>query len=82
VDVLALVDRKITKEYWWTSDSVGHILCYRKKSAADFACKRLKHNNTRVVPFEYAMKVINDQAHEIMDATYAHPHCSDAHGQY
>ena len=62
---LALVDRKLTKESWWTSDDSTLILNYEKKTAAEFACRRLKRNNPRVVLFKEACDIIEEQNREI-----------------
>lgn len=66
VEKIALVDRKKTKSQWWTSDQSQLILNYRKRSAADFACKRLKRNNPEVISYERAVKVVENQAKEIL----------------
>jgi hypothetical protein len=66
IDTLALVDRKLTKSTWWTSDDTGKILNYRKLSAADFACKRLRKNHARVVDYKDACRIISEQANEII----------------
>lgn len=62
---LALVDRKICKSLWWTSDDPSIILDYQKESAADFACKRLRKNYAVVVPFHEAYAIIDDQRKNI-----------------
>jgi hypothetical protein len=65
IDYLGLVDRKITKRIWWTSDDANLLLRYHSQSAADFVAKRLRLNNARVVPSEQAASVITRQAQRI-----------------
>lgn len=42
-----LVDRKITKRFWWSPDSY-YAMVFEKKDAAEFQAKRYKYNNVRV----------------------------------
>lgn len=42
-----LVDRKITKRFWWSPDSY-YAMIFEKKDAAEFQAKRYKYNNVRV----------------------------------
>lgn len=70
IDILGLVDRARSKRFWWTSDNANILICYRKKSAADFAADRLKLNSARVVPFEYAARLISQQSQEISRAEF------------
>jgi len=65
IEVLALVDRAKTKKTWWTSDNANLILHYRKESAAQFTCRRLRKNNARVVPYGEAIGMIEEQAQDI-----------------
>jgi hypothetical protein len=67
IEKLALVDRNKSKKYWWTSDNANIILNYIKKSAAEWACKRLKKNNAMVVDYKTACKIIKDQANGIKE---------------
>ena len=71
ITTLALVDRSKTKRLWWTTDDSNIILNYRKKSAAEFAVSRLRRNNARIVSFNEAVSIIQDQEstieyHDIM----------------
>jgi hypothetical protein len=66
IDILVLVDRGKCRSQWWTSDDPTIALDYTKKSAAQFAARRLKRNHARVVPFEHAVQALRDQAREIM----------------
>lgn len=68
IQFLALVDRAKSRRHWWTSDNANIALCYRKKAAADFAAKRLKRNNARVVSFERAAAILRSQSQSITDA--------------
>ena len=65
IDYLGLVDRKITKRTWWTSDDANLLLRYHSKSAADFVARRLRLNNARVVSSKYAVSVIDRQRRRI-----------------
>lgn len=66
ISTLALVDREKSNRLWWTSDSPHLAICYREKTAADFACRRLRKNRPRVVPFEAAARILNEQSDDIM----------------
>ncbi len=66
IEVLALVDRSKSKRLWWTSDDAGIAIQYIKLDAARFACKRLRRNNARVVPFADAKRMLHGQSNEIM----------------
>lgn len=61
ISTLALVDRQRSKRLWWTSDNANIAICYEKKSAAEFAAKRLRRNRARVVPFARVQQILNDQ---------------------
>lgn len=65
IETLALVDRRLTRRQWWTSDDVGLILNYRNRAAAEFAASRLRRNKARVVPIEHALALIGEQAREL-----------------
>jgi hypothetical protein len=58
---LALVDRKLSRALWWTSDSPKIAICYESKAAAEFACRSLTKNNAQVVPFVRAQQILNEQ---------------------
>ena len=59
---LALVDRTKTRRLWWTSDDPAIAICYESKSAAEFACSRLKKNSPRVVAFDEVCRMLHGQA--------------------
>lgn len=65
IDVLALVDRAKSRRRWWTSDDASIALAYEKRTAADFAARRLRRNNVHVVPFSVAARQLNRQASAI-----------------
>lgn len=67
INVLGLVDRGLSKRFWWTSNSPGILLRYLKKSAADYACGRLKKNNPRVVSSYTAEKLLEQQVKRMQD---------------
>jgi len=67
ISELALVDRKKTRKLWWTSDSSYLIFKFRLKSAAEYSLKRLKRNNARIVSYDCAVNIIDNQENEIMD---------------
>lgn len=64
---LALVDRSKSKSGWWTSDNTCIILHYRSKTAAEYACKRLRRNKPEVVTYECAVRLIKEQDCLIME---------------
>lgn len=66
--VLGLVDRGKTKRLWWTSDEPALLLRYESREAADFVCRRLKHNGPRVVTSRYAEECLSGQRQCIADA--------------
>lgn len=61
ISTLALVDRSLSKLLWWTSDNANIAICYESKPAAEYAAKRLRKNNARVVPFVRVQQALNDQ---------------------
>ncbi len=65
IGVLALVDRSKSKRRWWTSDEAGIALQYRSLEAARFACRRLRRNEPRVVPFADVVSLLRKQSREI-----------------
>ena len=67
IEVLALVDRKKSKNIWWTSDDASIILGYVKESAAISACNNINFNSPRVVPLKVAVQFIKEQESEIMN---------------
>lgn len=68
VSVLGLVDRRKTRRLWWTSDEPALLLRYESREAAEYACKRLKHNGPRVVTSRYAEERLSAQRQCIADA--------------
>lgn len=68
ISTLALVDRKLTKKYWWTSDSASVILNYVSRAAAEYCVSRLKKNNARIVDYDYAKKLIKRQSDLVTEA--------------
>ena len=70
IEKLALVDRDKSRDIWWTSDNPDLILSYRKKSSAEFACRRLHYNNPTVVSFKEAQEIIKEQREYIKDQEY------------
>jgi hypothetical protein len=71
IDVLALVDRAKSKQFWWTSDHASLILNYLSRDAAEYCVKRLKKNNARIVAYESAVKLISRQNGLVIEATNA-----------
>ena len=65
IEKLALVDRDKSRDIWWTSDNPDLILSYRKKSSAEFACRRLNYNNPTVVSLKEAQEIIETQRKDI-----------------
>ena len=68
ISVLALVDRKICRRFWWTSDDESVVLRYRKLDAAMYVAKRLRRNNARVVSYDQAISQIRKQSIQIDDS--------------
>jgi len=77
ITVLGLVDRKLSDRLWWTSDAPSLLLCYRKRSAAEFALRRLSHGNPRIIPYKKAFALLWNQSERIDEAKQAQMH-SDA----
>lgn len=69
ISILALVDRRLTKRQWWTSDNSSLILGYEKRGAAEFACRRLRRNHARIVSTADARRMIREQNNEIEHQT-------------
>lgn len=46
--VVVLVDRTKRKDIWWSGE-LQDAMMFRKKSAAEYSCKRLRYNNPEVV---------------------------------
>ncbi len=65
IKVLGLVDRAKCRSLWWTSDNPFLLLSYDSKSAAEFACSRLKRNSPRIVSTHIAEQTLRTQANEI-----------------
>lgn len=63
---LALVDRNKTKEQWWTSHESHLILRLWDRQAAENRINKLSIGNPRIVMFEEAVKIIEDQETMIM----------------
>lgn len=45
---LYLVDRNITKCFWWSHDAL-YAMVFNDKTAAEFQAKKYKYNNVKVV---------------------------------
>ena len=58
---IALVDRSKTKDTWWTSDNSHLIMCFKKRSAAEFSLRKIKRNNPKIVSFDEAKDIIDEQ---------------------
>ena len=67
VKYLALVDRTKERNLWWTSDDPTIVLKYVRHHAAAYAVKRLKHNNPRIVSYEEAVSIIQQQQQSILE---------------
>jgi len=76
VDTLALVDRSKSRRLWWTSDNPRIAISYRSRDAAEFAAGRLRRNRARVVPFDQAVRILNQQAEGVRDAEREFEHQS------
>jgi hypothetical protein len=59
IQTLALVDRSMTKQFWWTSDCPSLVMGFVKKSAAEYSAKKLR--GVKVVPYETAQKIVRTQ---------------------
>jgi hypothetical protein len=58
---LALVDRKLTRRMWWTTNSKALIAAFSDLKAAEEKAAQLAQNNARVVPHEKAQRMIEEQ---------------------
>lgn len=84
VYILGLVDRKLSRKLWWTSDDPYLLLKYEKLDAARYAVSRLRKNNARIIESSQAVKLLEDQNQGIRSAecaSYADPGW-DAHKSY
>ena len=81
IEVLAYIDRTKTKRSWWTSDAHYLIMKFRKRSAADYSCNKLRKNDPRVINYKTAVKLINEQDNHIthMEANAASVEGWDGH---
>lgn len=61
IETLALVNRRVSTDSWWTSDDVETMMRFTHREAALRSVVRLKHNNPRVVPFADAVRIIANQ---------------------
>ena len=75
---LALVDRRKSRELWWTSDDSNLILKFESKLKAQQRLRRLKHNNPQILDYNMAVEWIEDQEREILEMTEGDPSW-DAH---
>lgn len=55
---LYLVDRKVTKAFWW-SPSAFHAMVFEKESAATIQAKKYKYNKARVMQITKSMADIS-----------------------
>ena len=65
IDTLALVDRRLSKKYFWTSDNPSIIMWFSSKFEAENALKKIKYNRPRIIESKYAIEYIHDQGNEI-----------------
>lgn len=65
IEILALIDRKKTTEFYWTGDKASKIMHYRTEEAALDRCAKLKKGNPRVVPFKHAKWTIRTQSEKL-----------------
>lgn len=76
VHTLGLVDRKIEKHLWWTSDEPDLLMHFPTRGEARQALKRLRHNNPRIIPHDRACQVIHSQGalinHHMAEALNSH----------
>lgn len=63
---LALVDRNIRKDMWWTSDDVTAIMKFTSKASAAKKASTLKYNSPHVVSYSFARRIIEDQHLSLM----------------
>lgn len=54
INWLFLVDRKKTKQTWWTHDA-GLAIVFQKKNAAQLQARKYKYNNVKVVKIKESM---------------------------
>lgn len=84
VRLLALVDRKKTRRFWWTSDNAKLILEISDRAEAEAKAADLKQNNARVVSYADAKRQIKSQKRKILEIkedqarNRDHQNCMDA----
>ncbi len=76
---LFLVDRRFTKKQWWTTD-LSLAIEFRKRSAAEYSCKRLRYKDPCVVDSRTANQIAAENLH-IECELDEHPFSSEALGQ-
>ena len=58
VNILYLVDRKLTKNFWW-SPSAFYAMVFEKEDAAKLQAKKYKFNNVKVIQIKKSMADIS-----------------------
>lgn len=77
---LFLVDRRKTKKQWWTY-STCLAMKFNSRSEAQEQANKLIYKNPRVVSFQEAQKLENDNDYEC-SLNEEHPFSSEALGQW
>lgn len=67
IRILALVDRRVQTNRWWTSDESAAVAVWRDRDTAEKVCSRFAQNNCRVVRAADAVSVIAEQAERIVE---------------
>jgi hypothetical protein len=72
---LFLIDRTKTKRSWWDTTLNNDILYMRNIRAANRICRKLKHNNPRVITVERARKLAkeNENIRNVINMFDDHP---------
>ena len=74
-----MIDRNKNRAHWWTM-FIDDVLVYKDKDCATAKAKSLKYKSPRVVEYEIALGICNDQASNIIEDSM-HPHDSYCLGQ-
>jgi hypothetical protein len=62
-ETLFLVNRNLTKTFWWSSD-ISVAMVFNKESAAQYSADRLKYRQPEVIDHEEAMNIERKNKHK------------------
>lgn len=78
---LGLVDRKVSRRGWWTSDDSSLLKEFSTHREAEDALARIRLNSPRIVGYEEARNILDHQLNEHLEADSEEEaaRCWDAH---